>query len=836
MTTTNNLAIADMHHPAANSGRTPDASGDVRGSDADTRLAGDLESLLDKLLCSEPAERSLMLDALCDAHPDQAGALRQRYEVLERMGMLEHDAPAPPTEIGAFQVLEQIGAGGMGVVYRAHQENLGRIVAIKLLRPEFAGLAPNRQRFLREGRVVAQLEHPAIVPILQFGEHQGQPFLVMRHIAGRSFADVLSAIADIPVEARSGHAIVRALAEGPDGVDEVAVGSALHGLESRWSHVVVRLLLPIAEGLGHAHLRGVVHRDVKPSNILVHREGQAHMCDFGLASLDQDEQLTRSGALLGSVPYMSPEQVEGQPTDSRSDVFSFGSVLYEALFGQRPFGTSSSSETMHAIVRMEPRSLTSGTPHIERDLVAILARCLEKRSSHRYKDGVELANDLRAYLSDRPVSARRLTYVRRVVRFARREPVRFALSAATGVLLLMLASLSGYLWAEQETLAAGRETLRSERLERELALGYHALVTRQSEVADGYFQRCLQIDGDSEAAQVGLWLLQPGSVVADGDQISADASSGERFRRATQLLYGSTRGDREAKARAVALLQDVVLSAEQARPIYHGMLAVAAATAEQGALASRTADALARIWPDSATALYWGGSAKIGLEPKDARQLLSRAVEIDPGFAAAWADLGAVCLLQDDADEAVRALATATSLEPTNAKAWLDLGLAHQQAGDQVAAVEALRHAMTLPDTVPGASYNLGVLLADQDPDGAIAAFAQTVARAPDYADAWYNLGALQTRRGDHQQGYKALQEAVRLRPDWVNAWRQIGTNRASAADIEGTVAAFRRIVALAPDDRDASAYLEMLLRHSEDQGEAQGGQTKQDSKLRDRP
>jgi serine/threonine protein kinase/tetratricopeptide (TPR) repeat protein len=781
-----------------------------------------MERLLDDLLCVPPGERSVMLEDLCEAYPEDAASLRQRYEALDRMGMLEHEAPAPPVQIGAFHILEQIGAGGMGVVYRAHQEDIGRIVAIKVLRPEFAWLLPNRQRFLREARVVAQLEHPAIVPVLQFGEHDGQPFLVMRHIAGRSLAGVLSSLDESPVAARTGDAIVRALAEGPEGVDEVAVGSALHGLETRWSHGVVRLLLPIAEGLGHAHARGVVHRDVKPSNILISREGQAHMCDFGLASLDHDDQLTRSGALLGSVPYMAPEQVEGLPTDSRSDVFSFGSVLYEALFGRRPFGKTSSSETMHAIARMDPPSLAAGPPHVEKDLLAIVARCLEKRSTHRYKDGVALAHDLRNYLSNRPVSARRLTYVRRVARFARREPVRCSLIAATGALLMLLASLAGYLWAEQETLAAGRDTLRGERLERDLALGYHALVTNQVEMAQQYFDRCLAIDDRSEAAQTGAWLLQPQPVLAAPNALPEDASQSERFRRATRLMYTGPRGDNRGHQRAVALLQQVVLCADKARPIYHGMLAAAAAGAEENELAARTAAALLRIWPDSATALYWAGSAMIGVDPDGASRSLSRAIAIDPAFAAAWAELGAVRLLQGANGRAVTALETATQLEPSNAKAWLDLGLAHQQAEDLDAAEACLRHAMAMPNSVPGASYNLGVLLADRDPEAAIAAFEQTTARASDYAEAWYNLGALRTRRGDLEQGHRAFQRAVTLRPDWINAWRQVGTNRAKAADLEATVAAFRRIVALAPDDQDAAEYLDMLQQHIDATGAKQ--------------
>jgi len=775
-------------------------------NERDSHVSGDLEDLLDRLLRAEPRERSLMLDALCDAHPDEAETLRRRYQALDRIGMLDRDAKGPPSKIGTFTVLEQIGQGGMGVVYRAQQDNLGRDVAIKLLRPEFAWLAPSRQRFLREGRVVARLDHPAIVPILQFGEHDGQPFLVMRHIPGCSLADVLTELDDLPIGTRTGHAIVRALESG-EGADDIAVASTLHGLDTRWSRVIARLLLPIAEALGHAHENGVVHRDVKPSNILISNDGHAHMCDFGLASLDHDEQLTRSGALLGSVPYMSPEQVDGQPTDARSDVFSFGSVLYEALCGRRPFGTTSTSETMHAISRVDPPSLTSGLPHVERDLMAIVARCLEKRSNHRYANGTELADDLREFLHDRPVSARRLTYAQRTLRFARREPVRFVLATSTGILLLMLASLSGYLWAEQDALAAGHDTLRSERLERTLALGYHALTTKQDALARRHFDRCLEIDADSPAARTGIWLLQTGTATTP--------APADPFRHATQLMFAGPRHDTAGTEQAVTLLRDVVLGAEHARPIYHGMLATAAATANQHQLAARTADAIERIWPDSPTACYWAGSARLAFDKEAAEQSLLRAVQLDNTFAAAWAELGTCRLLRHAHAGAVQALERATVLAPNNSKAWLDLGLAHQHSGNRDAAVAALRHAMTLPDTVPGASYNLGVLVATDDPEAAIELFEQTTAQAPDYAEAWYNLGALHTQRGELDRGREALQTAVELRPRWTDAWRQLGHNRATARDAKGTTAAYRRIVALDPADQAAKTYLDTLLQHT---------------------
>lgn len=781
------------------------------------------EDLLDHLLRAEPQEREALLASLCEAYPQQAERLRRRYQALERVGMLDQEETGDPKEIGSFRVLEQLGKGGMGVVYRAEQAGLGREVAVKLLRPEFAWLTPNRQRFLREGRVVARLEHPAIVPILQFGEHLGQPFLVMRHIAGRSLAEVLTELDDSDVAARTGEDLVAALGHGRDGVDEVAVSSSLHGLETRWSQVVARTLLPIAEALGYAHAQGVVHRDVKPSNILVDRDGRAFLCDFGLASLDHDDQLTRSGALLGSVPYMSPEQVEGTPTDARSDVFSFGSVLYEALTGQRPFGATSSSQTMHAIARVEPPKLQKGLPHVEADLQAILQRCLEKRSSHRYASGSELASDLRAFLEGRQVKARRLTLLHRTVRLARREPLKFALATSAALLLLVASSLGGYLWAERDAYAKGRAALRSDRVERQLALGFHALTTENLPLARRHFGACLEIDPSCQAAQTG-------SALADGnlasatdelpsDQLRPDASPTELLARAGQLLFTGQRGDSRGATAAIDLLQDAVLRAPRARPVYHGMLAMAAAAADEPALAERTARALDQLFPQSATAAYWSGYARLGSDPAAAERSFAAATARDASFAAAWAELGAARMVLGDFAAAATALERATELEPDNCKAWINRGLCQARGGDRSTAIASLRHASTLPGAVPGANYNLGVLLAESDPDQAIAAFAATVAQAPDYVEAWYNLGALHTRRGQLDEGHQALQRTVALRADWADAWRQLGTNRATAGDANAAADAYRKVVALAPEDVAAKTYLDSLLGYLRAQG-----------------
>jgi tRNA A-37 threonylcarbamoyl transferase component Bud32/dienelactone hydrolase len=273
-----------------------------------------------------------------------------------------------------YRVLEKLGEGGMGVVYRALDERLDRKVAIKLLRPDALLSTERKQRFIREAKAASALNHPHIVTIYEVGQdvHGGieRDFIAMEHVEGDSLDTVLAA---------------RRL-----GVDE-ALGLATQ----------------IAEGLAAAHEAGIVHRDIKPGNIMVSRKGDVKLADFGLAKLTEPRQpdedaptksvgvRTEEGAVLGTASYMSPEQAEGKPVDARSDVFSFGSVLYEMLTGRRAFAGDSNVSTRMAILGQKPPAPRSLRPDLPEALQRVVLRCLEKNREARYASGAELLQALR---------------------------------------------------------------------------------------------------------------------------------------------------------------------------------------------------------------------------------------------------------------------------------------------------------------------------------------------------------------------------------------------------------------------------------------------------------
>ena len=277
-----------------------------------------------------------------------------------------------PTTFGDFELVEEIGRGGMGVVYRARQQSLGREVALKLILLDHLASETDRARFYAEARAAAKLEHPHIVPVYDLGDVQGRPYISMKLIEGSTLSSQL----------QNGHM---------DGKS------------------AAKLLIPLCQAVQYAHENSVLHRDVKPSNIMINHEGQAFLTDFGLAKdLRETPTLTRTGAVVGTPAYMPPEQASGQkPTlDPTSDVYSLGAVLYHMITGQPPFVARTGLETVLMVMEQDPPSPRSLTRGLDRDLEMIILRCLQKPPDLRYASASALEQDLNAYLNNEEIAAR----------------------------------------------------------------------------------------------------------------------------------------------------------------------------------------------------------------------------------------------------------------------------------------------------------------------------------------------------------------------------------------------------------------------------------------------
>lgn len=292
----------------------------------DSDLSRRTAELFDKALQIDAAKRDEFLSGECGDDKklfDEVSALLKGDEAAAGIfGGIANDATSLirsydvlGKKVGRYRVLEKIGSGGMGEVYLAEDPELDRHVAIKLLPAHFAYDASSRARFSREGKAAARLNHPNIVAVYEVGEYQGVPYIVMEYVEGKPLS-LYTGVTRMPVDR------------------------------------IVELAIPLCEGLSAAHTAGVIHRDIKPSNIIVDTKGQPRILDFGLAIFVDSETLTRTGSTLGTVTYMSPEQIEGVQVDSRSDLFSLGVVIYELLTDNNPFRRDNIGATMRAITQV----------------------------------------------------------------------------------------------------------------------------------------------------------------------------------------------------------------------------------------------------------------------------------------------------------------------------------------------------------------------------------------------------------------------------------------------------------------------------------------------------
>ena len=363
----------------------------------------------------------------------------------------------PLRRFGDYELLEEIGRGGMAVVWRARQLSVHRTVAVKLLRAAEFGRPEDRQRFRTEAAAVALLQHPHVVALHDFGEHNGQPWFSMDFIEGQTLAQL---VRDRPL-------------------------SPNHAAE---------LLKTVAEAVAYAHSRGILHRDIKPSNILLDQNGQPRITDFGLAKRfsgdpqlsTKDSQLTLSGQLLGTPNYAPPEQlaVRRGALGPHSDVYALGAVLYEALTGRPPFLAATIEATLLQVIDAEPPAPRLLNPAVPVDLETICLKCLEKEPERRYAAAQELADELSRFLNNEPIKARPLGRTERVWRWSRRNP---ALAAAlTGLMMVFLVGFLATTWQWRRAERAGATTA-------------HALIRMEIEKAQALFDA-----NDTESALAHL--------------------------------------------------------------------------------------------------------------------------------------------------------------------------------------------------------------------------------------------------------------------------------------------------------------------------------------------
>lgn len=375
-------------------------------------------------------EWAASIERIAGEHPEHSGELRARFALL--FGVDEGEENRAPETLDEFTDLQEIGRGGMGVVYRARQPSLDRDVALKVIRPERLFFVGARARFQREVESTARLTHPGIVSIFSVGGtgDGGVPYFAMELLEGESLATVIARLADRAPESLHGGDLLND-----------STGDVRGAFDIDWPRAIARVGAEIARALEHAHTSGVVHRDVKPSNVMLERDGRAVLLDFGLTSSTDPEatRATATGSPVGTLVYMAPEQVDGQAEPSAAlDVYGLGVTLYELLALQPPFDEPSALGLRAAITGGEFAPLRARNRAVPRDLEKVIAKAMDVCVAGRYASARALADDLERVVAGEPVRATSPGILARSLRRGRRKP-----AAATAIVLAAFVAIGG---------------------------------------------------------------------------------------------------------------------------------------------------------------------------------------------------------------------------------------------------------------------------------------------------------------------------------------------------------------------------------------------------------
>jgi len=649
-------------------------------------------------------------------------------------------------DFGDYELLEEIGRGGQGVVYRARQKSLNRTVALKVIGLGHWATEAHLKRFRREAEAAASLEHPCIVPIYEVGERDGSCYFSMKFIEGGQLDEVV----------RREPMPIRRAAE---------------------------LTAKVARTIHHAHERGILHRDIKPGNILLDQKGEPHLTDFGLARLVETEStVTRTMEVLGTPSYMAPEQAVGNnaAVSSITDVYGLGAVLYQLLTGHPPFAGGTTFETVRLVLDTNPRKPRLWNSKLDRDLETICLKCLEKDPKRRYSSALALAKDLERWLKHEPILARRTGVFARGRKWVRRNPTSALLAAS---LLALTAAASWIVWKSEfirQPVTTGIAVLPFENLSDEKEHAFFAdgvqdeLLSNLAKIKDlkvisrtsvMQYKSGITRNLKEIARQLGVSNVVEGSVRRSGDHV----------RVSVQLIDAQT--DRHVWVQNYdrSLADSITLQEKLATEI------ATAVGAKLGPQEKVRLEAKPTNNPAAYDA-YLRGRAFAGGSPWDKSnvertiQSYQEAVKLDPSFALAWAYL--------------------SSAQSGNYWLGLDPSLARLAA-----AKDSLDHALALDPNTPETHLALGYyrFYGQRDFTGALAEFQQAEQGLPNNVDVIEAIAYVQRRLGHWDEAIAGLRRDIELDPRDINAYFALAVTYGALRRFPEDLAMVDRVLALEP-------------------------------------
>ncbi len=735
----------------------------------------------------------------------------------------------PPLRVGEFRLVREIGRGGMGVVYEAVQEPLLRRVALKILPPHFSLNEKAVKRFLAESSAAARLAHPHIVSVYTAGEANGTHYYAMEFVEGKSLDRVIADLRGLERDAIHATDLSDALRSGPDGAggaaldegtgenDTIAVTRAAGDREAgvrkappppppppdpddekidiyarasqtfrgrpfpevrNFVHTATALVAQVADALDYAHRQGIIHRDIKPNNLLLRRDGRLMVADFGLSKDTSSASLTQPGELIGAPMYMSPEQILAKRIriDERTDVYSLGATLYELLTLCPPYKGSTAQEIIKNVVMSEPRRPRRVNPRLHHDIETVILKAMEKDPERRYRTARDFADDLGRFLNGDPIQAKPPSVARRMGAFTRRN----AIAAAVTAVLVVFVPVTGFLLYQSRQAAVEREETRREET---LARGVER------------FKRALVSEGIGFSDMAGV-----SSSVPDFEE--AARSRRNEVRRSALFWRGYARFKlRDPAGSAADLLESIEIEVRRGPA---RLLGFAAAALKDDGLARAARDAVEKCGPRDAPDYFMEGVwhlNQVEAEPSDdakisrleaARDSLLRAVEIDPYFNIAHEKLGLVYKqLPNGFREAKDRYTTYMSLNPRSPIPPLLLS--------HLLETEALGHDAAVDDA---AMLNDALYYADE-----------AIRRDPGSALAHHNRGGLLMWLRKFDETEKELREALRLDPQFAPSYAGLAQIRVHEERYDDAKKELDRALAIDPGLEMARAVELRLLK-----------------------
>jgi tetratricopeptide (TPR) repeat protein len=855
---------------------------------------------LEEYLAAAEAGTAPPREEFLAGHPGLAEDLDACLEALRFIGravagpraLAADIAQAQPPEpaagqLGDFRLLREVGRGGMGVVYEAEQISLARRVALKVL-PFAATMDPRQlQRFHNEARAAASLDHPHIVHVHAIGCERAVHFYAMQFIDGQTLAQVIAdcrlRIADSKKEVRSAPGPAGGAADvcPPTGpytpepaaqstisnpqtaialTPPVAAISTERGTQDRaYFRGMAELGIQAAEALDHAHALGVIHRDVKPANLLVDGSGKLWVTDFGLAHIQSDARLTMTGDLVGTLRYMSPEQALAKRivVDHRTDVYSLGATLYELLTLEPAFGGSDRQELLRQIAFEEPKAPRRVNKAMPAELETIVQKAMEKNPADRYATAKELADDLRRFLADEPIRARPASLVRRLRKWSRRH--RAAVRAATALVLAVLVLGGMVLWREMGQRAAVEHSVeaaldRAELLQQEERLdeALAVLVLAQGQLEDRGLEAMRQRVEESRRDVQMLKKLEQARLqeAASGQGTSFDHAGANRLYTEAFEEYGLDvttldPGEAVKRIRASAICDRLIAALDYWAFVRNELrrgdgdsVRAVADLANDDPWRRQVFEAAKRgdlLWlevlaqnvqeegtlnkPAATLTLFAMTLRNLGSLATAERLLRQVQAERPADFWINF-DLATILSLKKPADwaEAIRFCQAAVALRPQSAVAHGNLGAALYNRGDVDGAIAEGKKAIELDPSNAVARSNLGVALHNNgDVDGAIAECKTAIKLRPNSADAHFHLANALYAKNGMDEAIAEYRIAIDIDCKHAGAHSNLGAALHKKGDLSAAIAECKKAIDFEPMSALTHSNLGNVLRDKKD-------------------